>query len=66
MEVENTNSERIERPGKDDINVKFADNTGKKAETAKNQTRPRRRFRRFKNSLGKRNYTSKRRIKKRY
>ena len=62
MEVENTNSERIERPGKDDINVKFADNTGKKAETAKNQTRPRRRFRRFKNSLGKRNYTSKRNL----
>ena len=62
MEVENTNSERIERPGKDDINVKFADNTGKKAETAKNQTRPRRRFRRFKNSLGKSNYTSKRNL----
>ena len=62
MEVENTNSERIERPGKDDINVKFADNTGKKAETAKNPTRPRRRFRRFKNSLGKRNYTSKRNL----
>ena len=58
MEVENNNSERIERPGKDDINVKFADNTGKKAETAKKDTRPRRRFRRFKNSLGRRNYTS--------
>lgn len=34
MEVENS-TEKIERPGKEDINVKFADNTGKKAETAK-------------------------------
>ena len=61
MEVEN-NSERIERPGKDDIKVKFADNTDKKPETAKKINRPRRRFRRFKNSLGRRNYTSKRNI----
>ena len=60
MEVENSTSERIERPGKEDINVKFADNTGKKAETAQKTTRPRRRFRRFKNSLGRRTYTGKR------
>ena len=60
MEVENSTSERIERPGKEDINVKFADNTGKKAETAQKSTRPRRRFRRFKNSLGRRTYTGKR------
>ena len=62
MEVENNNSERIERPGKEDINVKFADNTGKKAETAQKTIRPRRRFRRFKNSLGRRTYTGKRNI----
>ena len=61
MEVENS-TEKIERPGKEDINVKFADNTGKKAETAKKTTGPRRRFRRFKNSLGRRNYTGKRNI----
>ena len=57
MEVEHNNSEKIERPGKEDLNVKYADNTGKKAETAKSNTRPRRRFRRFKNTLGRRNYT---------
>ena len=62
MEVENSTSERIERPGKEDINVKFADNTGKKAETAQKSTGPRRRFRRFKNSLGRRTYTGKRNI----
>ena len=61
MEVEN-NSERIERPGKEDINVKFADNTDKKPETAKKKILPRRRFRRFKNSLGRRNYQGKRSI----
>ena len=39
MDVE-TNSERvIERPGKENINVKLADNTGKKAETAKKSKR---------------------------
>ena len=60
MEVENS-TEKIERPGKEDINVKFADNTGKKAETAK-KAPVRRRFRRFKNSLGRRNYTGNRKI----
>ena len=60
MDVE-TNSERvIERPGKESINVKLADNTGKKAETAK---RPRRRkVRRFRNTLGRKNYTGTRNI----
>lgn len=62
MEVENNNSERIERPGKEDINVKYADNSGKKPETAKKESGPRRRFRRFKNSLGRRNYTGKRNL----
>ena len=60
MEVEKTNSETIQRPGKEDLNVKYADNTGKKPETAKATTRTRRRFRRFRNSLGKKNYTNKR------
>jgi len=60
MEVEKTNSETIQRPGKEDLNVKYADNTGKKPETAKATTRTRRRFRRFRNSLGKRNYINKR------
>ena len=60
MEVENS-TEKIERPGKEDINVKFADNTGKKAETAK-KAPGRRRFRRFKNSLGRRNYIGNRKI----
>lgn len=60
MEVENS-TEKIERPGKEDINVKFADNTGKKAETAK-KAPVRRRFRRFKNSLGRRNYIGNRKI----
>ena len=55
MDVE-TNSERvIERPGKENINVKLADNTGKKAETAK-RARPRRRVRRFRKTLGRQNY----------
>ena len=57
MEVEKSTSEKIERPGKEDINVKYADNTGKKPETAK---APRRRVRRFRNSLGKRNYINRR------
>ena len=57
MEVEKNNSERvIERPGKENINVKLADNTGKKAETAK-RTRPLRRVRRFRNTLGSKNNT---------
>ena len=60
MEVENS-TEKIERPGKEDINVKFADNTGKKAETAK-KAPVRRRFRRFKNSLGRRNYIGNKKI----
>lgn len=61
MDVE-TNSERvIERPGKENINVKLADNTGKKAETAK---RPgtKRRVRRFRKALGRKNYTGTRNI----
>ena len=58
MEVEKNNSEKIERPGKEDLNVKYADNTGKKPETAKAPAR--RRIRRFRNSLGKRNYINKR------
>lgn len=54
MDVE-TNSERVlERPGQESINVKLADNTGKKHETAK---RPRRKIRRFRNVLGRKNYT---------
>ena len=56
MDVEQNSERVIERPGKDNINVKLADNTGKKAETAK-RTRPRRRIRRFRNSLGRKNYT---------
>ena len=38
MEVEQ-NSEKIERPGKEDIKVKYADNSGKKPETAKKSQR---------------------------
>ena len=57
MDVEQNNSERvIERPGKENINVKLADNTGKKAETAK-RPRLRRRILRFKNTLGRKNYS---------
>ena len=57
MDVEKNNSERvIERPGKENINVKLADNTGKKAETAK-RGRPLSRVRRFRNTLGRKNYT---------
>ena len=56
MDVEQNSERVIERPGKENINVKLADNTGKKAETAK-RTRPRRRVRRFRNSLGRKNYT---------
>ena len=59
MEVEQNSDRVIERPGKDNINVKLADNTGKKAETAK-RARPRRRVRRFRNTLGRKNYTGNR------
>ena len=59
MEVEksdNTNKEIvIEHPGKENINVKLADNTGKKSETSKRRT-VRRKIRRFRGSLGRRNY----------
>ena len=55
MEVEQ-NSEKIERPGKEDIKVKYADNSGKKPETAKKANGPRRKTRRFRGSLGRRNY----------
>ena len=62
MEVE-PNSERvIERRGKENINVKLADNTGKKAETAKRPTRIRRKVRRFRNTLGRKNYRGSRNI----
>ena len=60
MDVEQNSERVIERPGKDNINVKLADNTGKKAETAK-RTKPRRRIRRFRNTLGRKNYTGIRR-----
>lgn len=59
MDVENDKERVIERPGKENINVKLADNTGKKAETAK-RGRGRRRVRRFKNALGRKNYTGNR------
>lgn len=55
MDVEQNNERVIERPGKENINVKLADNTGKKAETAK-RNRTRRRVRRFRNTLGRKNY----------
>ena len=55
MEVKQ-NSEKIERPGKEDIKVKYADNSGKKPETAKKANGPRRKTRRFRGSLGRRNY----------
>ena len=55
MEVEQSSDRVIERPGKENINVKLADNTGKKAETAK-RTRPRRRVLRFRKTLGRKNY----------
>ena len=60
MEVENNSERVIERPGKDNINVKLADNTGKKAETAKRTTRTKRKVRRFRNALGRKNYTGNR------
>ena len=64
MEVEN--AERvIERPGKENINVKLADNSGKKAETAKRTTRTRRKVRRFRNALGRKNYTGNRNLRPR-
>ena len=56
MDVEKNTERVIERPGKENINVKLADNTGKKAETAK-RTAPRRRVRRFRNALGRKNYS---------
>ena len=62
MEVENNPERVIERPGKENINVKLADNTGKKPQTAKRPTRTRRRVRRFKNSLGRKNYTGNRNL----
>ena len=58
MEVESSTERVIQRPGKENINVKLADNTGKKAETAK-RSRPRRKVRRFRNTLGRKNYTGK-------
>lgn len=61
MDVESNTERVIERPGKENINVKLADNTGKKAETAK-RTRPRRRVRRFRNTLGRKNYSGTRKI----
>ena len=61
MDVESNTERVIERPGKENINVKLADNTGKKAETAK---RPgtKRRVRRFRKALGRKNYTGTRNI----
>ena len=38
MEVENNPERVIERPGKENINVKLADNTGKKPKQPKEQT----------------------------
>ena len=64
MEVEKNTERVIERSGKDNINIKLADNTGKKAETAK-RTRARRKVRRFRNALGKKNYTGNRNISSR-
>jgi RNA recognition motif-containing protein len=61
MDVESNTERVIERPSKENINVKLADNTGKKAETAK-RTRPRRRVRRFRNTLGRKNYSGTRKI----
>ena len=55
MEVEQQNSEK-----KDDMKIKYADNTGKKPETAKRRTGPRRKIVRFRGSLGRRNYLGKR------
>ena len=60
MEVEQNAERVIERPGKENINVKLADNTGKKAETAK-RAKPRRRVLRFRNALGRKNYSGRRR-----
>ena len=60
MDVESNAERVIERPGKENINVKLADNTGKKAETAK-RTTTRRRVRRFRNALGRKNYSGTRR-----
>lgn len=44
-----------------EVNVKLADNTGKKPETAK-RDRPRRKIRRFRNALGRKNYTGSRNL----
>ena len=60
MDVESNTERVIERPGKENINVKLADNTGKKPETAK-RTTTRRRVRRFRNALGRKNYSGIRR-----
>lgn len=54
MEVEG-NSERHE------VDIKLADNNGKKPETAK-RDRPRRKIRRFKNALGRKNYSGSRNL----
>ena len=62
MEVENNPERVIERPGKENINVKLADNTGKKPQTAKRPTRTRRKVRRFRNALGRKNYTGNRNL----
>ena len=53
MEVEKEGV--IERNGKEDVKVKFADNTGKKSETSKRRI-VRRRIRSFRNSRGRSNY----------
>ena len=58
MEVEKSDNNKeivIERAGKETVNVKLADNTGKKSETSKRKI-VRRKIRRFRGSLGRRNY----------
>ena len=60
MEVEKTDTNNnkeivIERPGKENVNVKLADNAGKKSETSKRKV-VRRKIRRFRGSLGRKNY----------
>ena len=62
MEVENNPERVIERPGKENINVKLANNTGKKPQTAKIANRPRGEVRRFRNALGRKNYIGKRNL----
>ena len=58
MEVEKSDNNKeivIDRSGKETVNVKLADNTGKKSETSKRKI-SRRKIRRFRGSLGRRNY----------